>query len=771
LDTALTDDQKNAASPPRTPDSVTARFCFLSLLLAASLEGATPSALLPSPVKKAAAPAAPVVPPTLPLPSADDLTLLDPLNVGADAGDGFDATGMGGPDAEMNEPPFSNDLLTGPQREEDFSPELNAELSVAAGASPVDLATGVNRVNLRGFPTPRLRNGFSQTGIPEILSIERVELIQGPLTPVAGRAAPGGIQNFVTARPRAKNYTRVEFSADTQNSRQARVETSAAIIPKKMWHRLAAGWQHRDGPEDFSRSDSRYVSGSLTFRHSRSASTMVILDYSELSANPAPGVPEYRLTSSGKIIGPWRPLAEFNTYGPNAGIEKKLASASIQFEGQLGRRVSIRASLQGWMRELTEDRFTTSQYVVDLGRFGGTREPQRIEQPLQALSAGVETTARLLAFKADHKVTLLVESNHLRYDRQQRALPTSVRNTLPLDAREFDPDAPNYFRPAYSPQLYSRILTDRHEATSYTSVSLSERAAFWQGRLVATTGVRTDFVTLDLEDNRPGASRPRVTDKVRELTYHAGGNYQLIPSQLLVFANTSSAFEPSTRVDARTGRIQGNETTLGFETGVKGLFLAKRLSATALLFRYYNQNISRRNPLYEDPIADAAQNQPQLVAAGEEQFTGGTIDLKTAFSTVWTFSGRATITQALTTASPDLPEEIGRPLTRLPRTTLGLSARRTFTGRLTGFSLGSTLTYVSNFVAYYESASRQYLAYPGNTLVSLNAGYSWKKGPKTRPLTHNVGVGVRNLFDRDLLASHARVGQQRAFNASYSLGF
>ncbi len=701
-----------------------------------------------------------------------DLTLLDPLTIGAEADDDFDPTGMGGPEAEMNEPPFSNDLLVGPQREEEFAPELNAELTaISAGASPVDLATGVNRVNLRGFPTPRLRNGFSQIGIPEILNIERVELIQGPLTPVAGRAAPGGIQNFVTARPRAKNATRLSFSADTQDSQQARLENSSTLKPKKIWHRLSAGWQHREGPENFSRFESAFVSSALTFRHSRSASTMIMVDYSQLSANPAPGLPEYRATTSGKIIGPYRPLAGFHTYGPNAGIDKKIASISAQFEGQLTRRIMLRAMLQAWQRDLVEERFTTSQYILDLGRFGGTREPQRIEQPLTAFTAGVEATARVFAFKADHKVTLLIESNHLRYEREQRALPTAVRATLPQDLREFDPDSPNYFRPAYSDNLYSRLLTDRDEATSYNSISLTDRTALWQGKLVGTAGLRADFVSLDLKDHRASAVRPRVTDRVRELTWHAGGNYQLLPSRLLVFANTSTAFEPSTRVDARTGRIQGNETTLGYETGVKGLFFNQRLSVTGLLFRYYNQNISRRNPLYEDPILDAAQTQPQLVSSGEERFTGGTLDLKTVFARLWTLSGRATVTEAITTASPDLPEEIGRPITRLPRTTLGLSLRRTFTGKLTGFSVGSTLTYVSGFVAYYESASREYLAYPDNTLVSLNAGYSWKRGTKQRPVSHYAGLGLRNLFDRDLLESHARLGQDRTLNASYTLSF
>lgn len=704
-------------------------------------------------------------------PNDDDVTLLDPLTVGEDAEDDFDPTGMGGAEAELNEPPFSNELLAGPQPEEDFQTEINTELAIATGASPVDLATGVNRLNLRGFPTPRLRNGFSQMGIPEVLSIERVELIQGPLTPVTGRAAPGGIQNFVTVRPRARQHVRVEATADSLGSLSTRIDNSAVVRPKKMWHRLSAGWQHREGPDTFSRSDLKFVSSALTVRHSRSASTMFMLDYSELSANPSPGVPEYRETSSGKIVGPYRPLAEFHTYGPEAGIEKKILSASAQFEGQIGRRLTLRANLQAWLRDLVQDRFTTNQYILDLGRFGGTREPQRIEQPLRAISAGVEATARLYAFKTDHKVTLLVESNLLDYEREQRALPTDVRATLPADVRLFDPDEPNYWRPAFDPDLYSRLITDRDEATQYHSVSLSERAAFWQGRLVGTAGVRADFVDLEVDDHRTDSPQPYVVDRTQEITWHAGGNYQLKPGRLLVFANTSTAFEPSTRVDARTGRIQGNETTLGFETGFKGLFFRRQLSATALLFRYYNQNISRRNPLYEDPIFDAAQTQPQLVSGGEERFTGGTIDLRTVLAKVWTLSGRATVTEAITVASPDLPEEIGREITRLPRTTLGLTARRAFEGRLAGLSLSSTLTYVSDFVAHYESLSRHYLAYPSNTLVSLHAGYSWKNRSKKRPCSQYVGLGVRNLLDRDLLASHARVGQERSVNARYSLSF
>ena len=64
--------------------------------------------------------------------------------------------------------------------------------------------------------------------------------------------------------------------------------------------------------------------------------------------------------------------------------------------------------------------------------------------------------------------------------------------------------------------------------------------------------------------------------------------------------------------------MQGNETTLGYEAGAKGLFLQRRLAVIGMGFAYFNQNISRRNPRYDDPIFDAGQTQPQLVASGEE---------------------------------------------------------------------------------------------------------------------------------------------------------
>jgi iron complex outermembrane receptor protein len=428
----------------------------------------------------------------------------------------------------------------------------------------------------------------------------------------------------------------------------------------------------------------------------------------------------------------------------------------------------VRAGVQAFSRTLDEDRWTVGQFLLDRGVFGGTREPQHHEQPLTALAAQADATLRFVAAGADHKLLASLAHSHVGYERLQRGLDTEGRNALPADVRTFNPYSPNYYRPAYDPGLFRRVITDRTETTGYTTFALSERAAFAHGRFVATLGMRADFVDFELDDRRPGATFPTVSDRVSQTTWHAGANVLVAPSRLLLFGNASTAFQPSTRVDARTGQLQGNDTTRGVELGAKGLFLDRRLNITALVYAFANENISRRNPLYNDPILDANLTQPELVAAGEEEFTGGTLDFRSQVTRGWTVSGRASYARALTTRSPDLPEEEGRQLSRIPSFSFSFQNRYAFNeGRLRGLSMGLGVVHVSDYVQSYESSSREFLAYPSYTLASFNAGYRWTAGRRT----HALGLSCANLLDRDLLASHARVDAGRQLGMNYSLSY
>ena len=685
--------------------------------------------------------------------------------------EGYDATGMGSVEQQLRDEPFSNDLISADEFTLDADGvELATELAAVAETSPADRIAGEDRLNLRGFPTPMLRNGFIQIGFPEVLNTGQTIVIQGPLVPVLGRAAPGGIQNFMSARPRPKESFRFGTTAswgEGLDRQRANLEWTGPLVPKKNWQRLALDWSRSAGPEDFTRQRTVGGSAAITLKHSRSASTLLSVDYRDIHALAAAGIPEYIPVGAAKIVGPYRPLARFNANGPDAGVRRRSAAVGLVFDGQPTKSLALRAGVEGWWRRVEQDRFTTSQYNLATGLLAGTREPRHLEQPQQAVAAQLEATLRFRRWRAEHKLLAAASHTWGRHVREERALTVADRNALPADVRRFDPFAPNWYWPAYDPALYSRVLTDRLEHARYASVEISDRAAWKRGRVVLTTGIRHDQVDLEVEDRRPGNATPRTADRTGQWSSHAGVNWQPRQGKLLVFASTSTAFDPSTPVDARTGRIQDNETTLGYEAGLRGRALAGKLNYSASGYLLLNRHIARRNPLYNDPVADANQTQPQLVASGEERFTGGRVELRWQPAKSVTVNLKGSHVRAVTTASPDLPQEVGRPLTRLPAFNVSANLRYRSPNPKRGFTCGAGWQYLDGYVANYEDARRDFLSYPGYGLVSVNAGWSWRV--KKRQL--EVETGVRNVFDRDLLVSHARLGTGREISLSARMVF
>ncbi len=701
---------------------------------------------------------------------SDDTVRLDPMQVQAKNDDpGFDATGMGSYEQQLRDTPFSNDMISLDNDDDDQgSLEVAHELQQIATPSAVDLATGDTRLSLRGFPTPLMRNGFSTTGARDMLNTSRTIVIQGALVPVLGRAAPGGIQDFITWRPRAAAGKRFEYSWASLRRQAAAVEITGPAVPKHAWQRLAADWSLKSGPEEFASSETRNVSGSVTWRHNSKASTLFAVDFQQVHATAAPGIPEYRLATGAKIVGPYLPLAGFNALGPEAGVRRRTTAATILFDGQPLPKVALRAGVEAWWRRVEQDRFTVSVYNVAAQRFDGTREPRHIEQPQQVKLAHLELTGRFSCWGAEHKLMAAGSHSWGVSLREERALSTADRNALPASVRLFRPDTPNYYRPAFSRELYNRLIANREERARYAAFQLTHRTALDKGRVVFTSGVRQDMIDLRIDDRRPGLAVPRVSDTSGQVTYHFGVNYQALPSRLLLFATASTAHEPSTRVDARTGRIQDNEVTRGYEAGLKGRFPTQQIEISLSGFSLFNEHISRRNPLYDDPIFDANQTQPQLVAAGEETFRGAKLEGRWRMTPRLTWSGRAAYARAITTASPDLPQEVGREITRLPPYTASVSASYGFpAGFWQGLSLASSWSYISGYVANYEDAQRQRLEYSGYGQVSLSASRSFKRGK----YVNSVSLSVRNAMDYDLLQEQHRLGAERELVASYRLTF
>lgn len=703
---------------------------------------------------------------------ADAPLMLDPLVIEADDEDapGYDPTGFGGDEAERLEPPFANELLADIGFDEVPLGEIDAELAslASSGSDAAEIAAGSESLNLRGFPTPRRRNGFTLAGIPEVINPERNETISASLVPVVGRAAPGGIRNSTTTRPRGRVTRELEVSASTLGRTGASARATGVVVPKKAWYSSSASFSRNLGPQRFSELSQFNAAAALAFRHSRATSTLWQLDFVDVSGNPAPGIPQFRATPAGPILGAYLPLADFHTYGPAASVARRGVSLGFQLETSLSPDLSLSSATQLYRRDSEQDRFTTGQYVLSTGLFSGVREPTRREEAYTGLTHQTDLTRRLDALGATHKLRAGIEAAYARSADENRGILAADRNLyLPPSVQSFDPFAPDYFRPAFSETVYARLITDREIDLGYAALVADARSAFNRGRTVTTAGLRYDLSSVAVADQRPGAPLPDSDKTNRALSFHLGVN-QRVGQRVLLFANASSAVEPSTRVDSRTGAIQDNQSTAGFEFGARTLLLERKLSLSVIAFDYTNSDIARRNPLYNDPVFDPDQTQPQLVTSGEERFRGLTAQTGWKPTPTLTLTARAAWLDAVTVSSPDLPEEEGRPLPATPRFTAATGANYRFlAGRLRGLGLGANLTHIGQVVQNYARPDRVRIDYPAYTLVGLNAGFAWPAG-KTR---HSVSVSISNLLDEDLLAKTSRVGAERSLTTSWRVAF
>jgi len=96
-------------------------------------------------------------------------------------------------------------------REGGVSRGTAAELADSRTTSPAAVAAGEERLNLRGFPTPTLRNGFIQIGILETLNVGKTVVIQELINNV--QKGHGGKSVFcgVGERTREGNDLYLEF--------------------------------------------------------------------------------------------------------------------------------------------------------------------------------------------------------------------------------------------------------------------------------------------------------------------------------------------------------------------------------------------------------------------------------------------------------------------------------------------------------------------------------------------------------------------------------
>lgn len=548
----------------------------------------------------------------------------------------------------------------------------------------------------------------------EPFAFERVEVLRGPASVIAGQNGPGGVVNLVSKRPLAD--ARYEFTLQTGN--HAHRQLGADLT----------------GPLDADRT--------LRYR---------LLAFGKDSGTQVEHADEERTLIAPSIA--WQPRAgtELHVYGEYQKDQSGNTNAFLGYEGTL--------------LPAPHGAISPSLFIgePDWDRYGGerTRVGYRIEQALgenwtlrhnlrhDRIRGAMRTmyAAWWLGFadangNADQDGTYL---NRLWYATDNRARVTNadllfegklrqgrVQHTLLLGADAMRNNDDQYYwndgfatpldvyNPVYGtfadPTLGNGPVTS--DRTRVRNVgALAQDQIKIDDRLVLVVGLRHDQARTE------GAPRESATTKNLGMLWLGGGGWS-------PYASYAESFEPVAGSDA-SGNPFRPKRGRQVEAGVKWMPQDQRINATAAVYRLQEQN-----RLATDPV-----NVNFSIQRGEVTVSGAELEVSADLA-AWNLIGSYSYTDArVTSTTPDDIRYLDAQLNSIPLHSAALWAVHRFrTSRLPGLRAGVGVRYVGRVWDGLDTVS-----VPAYTLYDAMLAYEQERW--------SLSFNVNNVADKTYLAN------------------
>jgi len=549
---------------------------------------------------------------------------------------------------------------------------------------------------------------------------ERVEVLRGPASVMAGQNGPGGVVNLVSKRPQAETQREIGLQLGNYNYKQITADLTGSLNEDgTLLYRLVALGRDTDTQVNHTSDERQYLAPSLTWRPDAQTSFTVFAEYQRDESNNTTGFFPWVGTILPAPYGqiPWDTFIgepSWDSYGGTrlrAGyeLEQQMTDAwqlrhSLRYDHVDGHLQGMYAAFDDVADPFQSD-FLPDNRSVNRWWFATQTETS-------AVSADVLAEGHLNLGGMHHTVLLGADALWWR-----EVNPWLDGLGTPLDVY-----SPTYGTFDLPPLYWSAndndvpIYTRQLGLLAQDQVKLNER---W----IVMAGLRYD----DLKTQLDGAPEPDVDEsavtKRFGVVFLAGGGWA-------PYASYSESFEAEPGRD-RLGQPYQPKRGKQWEGGVKWSSADERWFATGAVYR-----LEEKNRLTPDPV------DPNFQVQGGEFLTKG-LELEVVASlTKWDLIASYTYTDATQTASstPDDPY-VGKHLHSIPEHAASAWGVRRFSlGSIDGFRAGAGVRYVGKT---WDGADL--LAVPAYTLVdallSLDQA-NWR-----------FALNATNLFDKKYIAT------------------
>ena len=595
----------------------------------------------------------------------------------------------------------------------------------------------------RGFAfgsSNTFKNGvrYFSGSLPELSSLEKVEVMKGSTAILFGNVAAGGILNLVTKKPKFESGGSISLRSGSYAFIKPTFDIYGSVFgSKKLAFRLNATAENGNSFRETVTANRQYINPSLLYKISEKTNILVEADYQKNRSTADFGIGSINYAIAAvpreRFIGvAW---SYFD-------IVQKSANLTINHDFNEQWKLSVRAAYNAYESDLFANlRPNSTNSIQTNGKW--IRGIQRSEVAQTYGLAQIDLTGQFKTGNIGHQVLIGADADQYRtqttvYNSLVKYDSTNVFNKS-LDVARTD-------IPILSVASITNAPTNRAGIYVQDLLSIATKIKLLIGLRYSyqETGSNVETFKKDAKTGLTTSTLTSVTTYDGAFTPRLGLVYQ--PNKKSsVFASYANSFTLNTGVD-----ITGNALPPSFinqtELGVKNEMFDGLLSANLTIYQIINSNLAQTS------FANGNSNTNIRELAGEVTSQGLEIDLKSKPFLGFSVMAGYSYNETKYTKSNIFIE--GSLLKYNPNHTANASVYYTFSdSKLKGLNLGLTALYFGERVAGRSTRltvqNDVFRLIPLNayTQIDLNAGYNFTKFSVRAKLSNVLDALSYNVHD------------------------
>ncbi|MFA6945387.1 MAG: TonB-dependent receptor [Pedobacter sp.] len=564
------------------------------------------------------------------------------------------------------------------------------------------------------------KNGsrYNSGSIPEVSTLEQVEVLKGSAAMLYGNVSGGAIVNLVTKRPEFKYGGEISMRGGSYNSYKP-IGDVYGPISKNLAFRLIGTFENNESFRNNVKSDKYYINPSLLYKIGKTTDILLQGDYMKYNLTPDFGIGSL----DGKIPTNISRSAYFNTPWAYNKSDQTNLSATLDHKLNENWKLNVIGSYQLFNR----DYYSTERIQANAAG-DWNRVLNRIRTGEDYYSAQANLSGILHTGKIKHQVLVgtdadtYLNTSHTfnlkaAYDKINLLDPNkyNARVDMPFAKDSLRTEAPTYRLGYYAQDLLS--LSEKFKVMA--GLRWSYQKAMVGNVYNLINGIKTKSATIAKADQ---AFSPKL-----------GIVYQPFKATAL-FASYSNNFTVNSGIDVFDQALSPSLVDQ-FELGLKNDFMNGKLSANVSVYKIINNNLAQQAQYLKDGVTvNTNTNIKELT--GQTTSDGAEIDLTGSIIRGLYFMGGYSYNfMRYTKTSGSKGSYIeGERLVSNPAHTANGSLFYTFgSTRLRGVKLGASAYYIGKRNAGWNNAIGQtqvgsrLIPMEGFTTYDLSLGYSLKK--------------------------------------------